>query len=126
MPDRQPHSPAAGAAGAAEETLTPIPERLRTSTAAHQFWIWAGANVAPINWVLGALGISLGLTLLQTVLVLVAGNAAGMVLFGFFVLMGHKTGVSQMVLSRAAFGRVGAFIPAALQGLLAIGWCAIN
>ena len=31
-----------------------------------------------------------------------------------------------MVLSRAAFGRRGAYLPAAMQGLLAIGWCAIN
>ena len=25
-----------------------------------QFWIWCGANIAPINWVLGALGVNLG------------------------------------------------------------------
>ncbi len=110
----------------AEHSLNPIPERLRTSTAAHQFWIWAGANVAPINWVLGAMGIVLGLSLAQTVAVLVIGNLAGMLLFGFFVLMGQRTSVSQMVLSRGAFGRVGAFVPAALQGILAVGWCAIN
>ncbi len=110
----------------AEHSLNPIPERLCTSTAAHQFWIWAGANVAPINWVLGALGIALGLSLAQTVAVLITGNLAGMLIFGFFVLMGQRTSVSQMVLSRSAFGRVGAFVPAALQGILAVGWCAIN
>ena len=38
---------------AAEHTLIPIPENARTSTVAHQFWIWAGANIAPINWFLG-------------------------------------------------------------------------
>ena len=43
---------------AVEHTLIPIPENARTSTVAHQFWIWTGANIAPINWVLGALGIS--------------------------------------------------------------------
>src|SRR3981081_2156955 len=82
--------------------LPPIPDDARTSTAAHQFWIWAGANLAPINWVLGALGIALGLSLADTVLVLVIGNLIGMAAFGFFVLMGQRTGVSQMVLSRAA------------------------
>ena len=85
----------------------PVPEKARTSTVAHQFWIWAGANVAPINWVLGALGINLGLSLLQTILVLVVGNLIGMAVFGFFVLMGQRTSVSQMVLSRSAFGRRG-------------------
>jgi purine-cytosine permease-like protein len=58
--------------------------------------------------------------------VLVLGNVIGMVIFGFFVLMGQRTGVSQMVLSRAAFGRRGAYLPAAIQGLIAIGWCAVN
>jgi NCS1 family nucleobase:cation symporter-1 len=111
---------------AAEHTLIPIPEYARTSTVSHQFWIWMGANIAPINWVLGALGIGLGLSLLQTILVLIAGNLLGMATFGFFVLMGQRTAVSQMVLSRAAFGRRGAYLPALLQGLLAVGWCAVN
>jgi nucleobase:cation symporter-1, NCS1 family len=109
-----------------EHSLVPVPESARTSTVMHQFWIWCGANVAPINWVLGALGINLGLSLLQTIAVLVIGNIIGMAVFGFFVLMGQRTGVSQMVLSRSAFGRRGAYFPAILQGLLAVGWCAIN
>ena len=57
---------------------------------------------------------------------LVLGNLIGMAVFGFFVLMGQQTAVSQMVLSRAAFGRRGAYLPALMQGLLAVGWCAIN
>jgi purine-cytosine permease-like protein len=40
--------------------------------------------------------------------------------------MGQRTAVSQMVLSRATFGRRGAYLPALMQGLLAVGWCAIN
>jgi toxin CptA len=111
---------------AAEHTLIPIPEHARTSTVAHQFWIWAGANVAPINWFLGTLGIAFGLSLWQTIGVIVVGNLIGMAVFGFFVLMGQKTAVSQMVLSRATFGRRGAYLPALMQGLLAVGWCAIN
>jgi toxin CptA len=115
-----------GSQEAVEHRLLPVPDEARTSTAAHQFWIWAGANLAPINWVLGALGIGLGLSLGDTVVVLVVGNIIGMVVFGFFVLMGQRTGVSQMVLSRAAFGRRGAYLPAAIQGLIATGWCAVN
>jgi len=110
----------------AEHTLMPIPLDARTSTVAHQFWIWAGANIAPINWFLGSLGVILGLSLWETVAVIVVGNLIGMTVFGFFVLMGQKTAVSQMVLSRATFGRRGAYLPAVMQGLLAVGWCAIN
>lgn len=109
-----------------EHSLDPVPEEARSSTAAHQFWIWAGANIAPINWVLGALGIVLGLSLSDVILVLVVGNAIGMATFGFFVLMGQRTGVTQMVLSRSAFGRRGAYLPTAFQFVIATGWCAIN
>jgi NCS1 nucleoside transporter family len=109
-----------------EDVLQPIPEDLRTTRVSGQFWIWAGANIAPINWVLGALGIGLGLGLRDTLIVLIAGNLVGMALFGVFVLIGQKTGVTGMVLSRAAFGRRGAYLPAAIQAALAVGWCAVN
>jgi toxin CptA len=109
-----------------EEVLQPVPEEVRTTRISGQFWIWAGANIAPINWVLGALGIGLGLGLRDTVVVLVIGNVVGMALFGIFVLIGQKTGVTGMVLSRAAFGRRGAYLPAAIQAALAVGWCAVN
>lgn len=109
-----------------EEVLQPIEEQARTTKVSGQFWIWAGANIAPINWVLGALGIHLGLGLADTLIVLVAGNLVGMLLFGLFVLLGQRTGVTGMVLSRAAFGRRGAYVPAVIQALLAVGWCAVN
>ncbi|GAB3691077.1 purine-cytosine permease family protein [Saccharopolyspora tripterygii] len=114
------------ARGDFEESLQPIPEGARTRRVSGQFWIWAGANIAPINWVLGALGIELGLGLSDTLIVLIAGNFIGMALFGLFVLLGQRTGATGMVLSRAAFGRRGAYLPAAIQALLAVGWCAVN
>ena len=109
-----------------EQVLQPITEADRTTAVSGQFWIWCGANIAPINWVLGALGINLGLGLRDTLIVLVAGNLVGMAVFGLFVLMGQRTGVTGMVLTRAAFGRRGAYVPAAIQASLAIGWCAVN
>ena len=42
-------------------SIAPVPEEYKDATPLDQFWIWAGANIAPINWVLGALGIVLGL-----------------------------------------------------------------
>jgi NCS1 family nucleobase:cation symporter-1 len=106
--------------------IEPIPDADRDSTPAQQFWIWAGANIAPINWVLGALGIVLGLSLIETILVITIGNLAGCALFGLFCVMGHRTGVNQMVLSRSAFGRRGAYVPAVAQLLLTMGWVGVN
>jgi len=119
-------------AGLAEEVrldehgIEPIPAADRTSTPLQQFWIWAGANIAPINWVLGALGIILGLSLVETLVVLVVGNLAGCALFGLFCIMGARTGVNQMTLSRAAYGRRGAYLPATAQMLMTMGWLGVN
>ena len=30
--------------------VEPVPARDRTSSSGDQFWIWMGANIAPINW----------------------------------------------------------------------------
>jgi nucleobase:cation symporter-1, NCS1 family len=107
-------------------SIAPVPEEYKDATPLDQFWIWAGANIAPINWVLGALGIVLGLGFWDTVLVLAVGNAIGVTIFGLFVLMGQRTGVTQMVLTRSAFGRRGAYFPAFFQIVIATGWIAIN
>jgi nucleobase:cation symporter-1, NCS1 family len=109
-----------------EHGIRPIPAADRDSTPWQQFWIWAGANIAPINWILGALGIILGLSLVETIAVLIVGNLVGCAFFGLFCVMGHRTGVNQMVLSRAAFGRRGAYLPAAVQMLMTMGWLGVN
>lgn len=106
--------------------IEPVPVADRDSTPLQQFWIWAGANIAPINWVLGALGIILGLSLVETIVVLVVGNVVGCAFFGLFCVMGKRTGVNQMVLSRAAFGRRGAYLPATAQMLMTMGWLGVN
>ena len=41
-------SPGAGPSAAAH-SLDPVPPQARESTAGHQFWIWSGANIAPIK-----------------------------------------------------------------------------
>lgn len=124
MPDALP--PSTSQPPDVEQTLQSVPEEARTHKVSGQFWIWCGANIAPINWVLGALGINLGLGLADTLIVLVAGNLVGMALFGCFVLLGQRTGMSGMVLGRAVFGRRGNYLPSAIQAVLAIGWCAVN
>ncbi|MFG1817639.1 purine-cytosine permease family protein [Kribbella sp. NPDC049174] len=106
--------------------IQPIPAAGRDSTPWEQFWIWTGANLAPINWVLGALGITLGLSLLETLAVIALGNLVGCAAFGLFNVIGHRTAVNQMVLGRAPFGRRGAVIPGVVQGLLTMAWVGVN
>jgi len=107
-------------------SIEPIPEADKDSTGPQQMWIWAGANIAPINWALGALGIVLKLGLWETIAVIVVGNIVGCAIFAAFTVMGHKTGVNQMVLCRSAFGRRGAYLPSALMFLMTLGWIGVN
>jgi NCS1 nucleoside transporter family len=107
-------------------SIQPIPDTDRDSTGPQQMWIWAGANIAPVNWALGALGIILKLGLIETIAVIVIGNVIGCAIFSAFTVMGHKTGVNQMVLSRSAFGRRGAYLPSVLMFLTTLGWIGVN
>jgi NCS1 nucleoside transporter family len=107
-------------------SIEQIPEADRDSTGWQQFWIWAGANIAPINWILGALGIVLGLGLTETILVIVLGNIVGCAIFASLTVMGHKTGVNQMVLSRSPFGRRGGYLSSWMQFLMTMGWIGVN
>src|SRR6266567_2333666 len=107
-------------------SIEPIPDADRDSTGLQQMWIWAGANIAPVNWALGALGIILKLGLWETIAVIVLGNLVGCAIFAAFTVMGHKTGVNQMVLCRSAFGQRGAYLPSALMFLMTLGWIGVN
>ena len=107
-------------------SIEPIPESDKDSTGPQQMWIWAGANIAPINWALGALGIVLKLGLWETIAVIVVGNLVGCAIFAAFTVMGHRTGVNQMVLCRSAFGRRGAYLPSALMFVMTLGWIGVN
>src|SRR6266705_7026684 len=107
-------------------SIAPIPDADRDSTGLQQMWIWAGANIAPVNWALGALGIILKLGLWETIAVIVIGNIFGCAIFAAFTVMGHKTGVCQMVLSRSAFGRRGAYLPSVLMFLMTLCWIGVN
>ncbi len=107
-------------------SIAPIPDAERDSTGPQQMWIWAGANIAPVNWALGALGIILKLGLWETIAVIVIGNIFGCAIFAAFTVMGHKTGVNQMVLSRSSFGRRGAYLPSALMFIMTLGWIGVN
>lgn len=106
--------------------IEPIPDGDRDSTAWQQFWIWFGANISPLQWVAGAIGPQLGLSLVQSILIMVIGQAIGALIFGLFTLMGNRTGVSQFALGRMAFGRTGNNLPSIINGLITLSWIGLN
>ncbi len=105
--------------------IEPIPDADRDSTAWQQFWIWFGANISPVQWVAGAIGPQLGLSLIQSIVIIFVGQATGALIFGAFTLMGKRTGVAQLALSRMAFGRRGNNVPAIITGLITLSWIGV-
>ncbi len=81
-------------------SIEPIPDADRDSPGRSRCGSGRAPTIAPVNWALGALGIILKLGLWETIAVIVIGNAAGSAIFAAFTVMGHKTGVNQMVLAR--------------------------
>ena len=106
--------------------IEPIPDGDRDSTAWQQFWIWFGANISPLQWVAGAIGPQLGLSLAQSIAIMVVGQAASALIFGVFTLLGKWTGVSQLALGRMAFGRRGNNIPSIITGVITLSWIGLN
>ena len=73
----------------------------------------------------GAVGPQLGLSLVQSIAIMVVGQAAGALIFGFFTLMGKRTGVAQFALGRMAFGRRGNNLPSLINGLITLSWIGV-
>ncbi|HEX6392090.1 MAG TPA: cytosine permease [Acidimicrobiales bacterium] len=106
--------------------IEPIPDGDRDSTAWQQFWIWFGANISPLQWVAGAIGPQLGLSLVQSIVIMAVGQAVGALIFGAFTLMGKRTGVSQFAMGRMAFGRRGNNLPSIINGVITLSWIGLN
>ena len=86
-----------------DTAIEPIPDADRNSTGPQQMWIWAGANIAPINWVLGALGIALKLGIWDTIAVIFFGNIIRRRNLRLVHGHGAQDGVNQIVLSRTSW-----------------------
>jgi purine-cytosine permease-like protein len=102
-----------------------IPETERRGSPADLAWIWAGSNIILTYVIIGGLLATLKLSF---------GQALGVILTGYllFALVGYggvpgaRAGTATMVISRAAFGRSGNFVPALLSWFTVVGWEAVN
>jgi len=110
--------------GSHELDATPGAER--QGSPRDMFFVFAGVNVAVTNLAVGALGIELGLSLIDVLLVYFLGAIVGSAAVGLCVVQGQRTGASVMVNARPAFGFEGARMLAALLFLTIAGWFGIN
>lgn len=103
-----------------------IPVAERHGHSRNLFWLWLAANLTIADYAIGFLPIALGLPLLSTVLALALGNILGGAVLAWSGAMGPSAGYPQMFIGRRAFGRIGGYIPAALNWASTAGWFTVN
>lgn len=106
--------------------VEPTSDTDRHGSPRDMFFVWGGVNVAVTNIAVGALGITVGLSLLDVLLVYLLGGAVGAVTLAIAVVQGKRTGAPVMVNSRPAFGYRGAYALAALLFVMSAGWFGVN
>jgi nucleobase:cation symporter-1, NCS1 family len=101
-----------------------IPPGARHGEPWQQFFFWFGANVNVFNVVLGAIVVSLGLSLFWALVAIAVGTLFGAALIALHATQGPRLGVPQSIQSRGQFGFYGAawMFPAVL--VLNIGFIA--
>ena len=102
--------------------LEPTPEEQRVGRAARMFWMWFAANSSIVSIAFGAVLFSLGLSLRQAIVGILAGVAVSFLPLGLGTLAGKRSGQPTMVVSRAAFGVVGNSIPALVAFFSRVFW----
>lgn len=109
-----------------ENDIRPIKDKDRGGEPKSLFLMWLGANINYVVLLTGALVISLGLSIKESILAVVVGNLLGCTVLGLASIMGPRTGSSGIITSRVSFGQAGAFLPIAISSLSVLGWFSIN
>lgn len=102
-----------------------LPVSERTGKPKELFFIWFASNIGILGVVYGAIIVGYQLSFLQSLLAAAVG-ALSFSLVGYLSLSGRNTGATTFVLSRAAFGIKGNYIPTFMGWLNLVGWLAVN
>ena len=103
-----------------------IPFAERHGHSRQLLWLWLAANLTIADYAIGFLPVSLGLSVGPAILALALGNVLGGLLLAWSAAMGPAAGYPQMFIGRRSFGRIGGYIPAALNWLSTAGWFTVN
>ncbi|MHB1440217.1 MAG: purine-cytosine permease family protein [Cuniculiplasma sp.] len=90
------------------------------------FYLWFGSNLTVADFALGVLVESYGLSIYFTLMALLIANVFGGLLVALMSILGPRTGMGQMEISKKSFGSGGGRIFSLLQFLNTIGWLSIN
>lgn len=109
-----------------------IPDDQRHGSPGRVFTLWFAANLTIADYVIGVLCVlpspsyGFGLSVSQAIPILLVGNLLGGLFVGLAAAMGPSLGFPQMMSSRASFGRLGNYLPGALNWTSTVGWFTVN
>ncbi|HEX5147269.1 MAG TPA: cytosine permease [Conexibacter sp.] len=98
-----------------------VPPEERSARPRDVFWIWISTFANVFTIISGALMVAVGLSFWQAAGLIVAGNAA-VLLIGVLSLAGPRAGTSSLTIARAPFGYRGNRLPALLAWLSFLGF----
>ncbi len=99
-----------------------IEESERKGSSLGLFWPWCAANISVLAVSYGAFVLGFGISLAQALVATVVGAVVSFFLVGMVSIAGKRGSAPTLVLSRAAFGRVGNGLPGLVSYLLLVGW----
>ena len=86
------------------------------------FWLWFAANSSVLSLALGAVVLTLGMSLRQSFVAIAIGLGLSVIPLSLGTLAGKISGQPTMVTSRATFGTVGNILPALLAVISRVFW----
>lgn len=108
-----------------EQEMITVPENERVGKPKDLFFIWFAANIGILGVVYGAMIVGFQLSFVQATLAAFIASLS-FILVGYISVIGKKNGITTFMLSRAAFGIKGNWIPNFLGWLNLVGWLAVN
>jgi len=122
--DGEPELPAGYSSRLANEDLVPLKDQHWNAYNIFAFWMSDVHSVG--GYVFAGSLFALGLTSWQVLIALLAGISIVNVLCNLVAKPSQRNGVPYPVMCRAAFGVLGANIPAMIRGLIAVAWYGIQ
>ncbi|MFC0560358.1 purine-cytosine permease family protein [Halalkalibacter alkalisediminis] len=103
------------------DNIKPTPQNKRTMTFFSTFALWLAANVVITSVLTGMLFVP-DISWKTAIWAIIIGSAIGAIPLALTGAIGTRTGLSTMVMTRAAFGQKGAILPSIVNTIILIGW----
>jgi NCS1 family nucleobase:cation symporter-1 len=107
--------------GFGNDNVQPVPMNQRSMGFFSTFSLWVGANVVVTTVFTGMLFVP-DMSYVKALMIILIASMVGAIPLVLMGNIGTRTGLPTMIISRAAFGKRGAVLPAAVNTLILIGW----